>query len=140
MSNLDEGTGEEPNARSRYRKPRQSATSGSRMLFAAILMFCAIGVFSVSNSAFEVVLAAFFGGVGYVFMKLGCEIAPLILGFVLGPMLEENLRRSLLITDGDFSVFIMRPISLTLLLIALGLLLATALPAIQARRAEAFNE
>jgi TctA family transporter len=111
-----------------------------RMLFAAIMMFCAIGVFSVSNSAFEVVLAAFFGGVGYIFIKLGCEIAPLILGFVLGPMLEENLRRSLLITDGDFSVFVTRPISLTLLLIAVGLLLATALPAIQARRAEAFSE
>jgi putative tricarboxylic transport membrane protein len=111
-----------------------------RMLFPAILLFCCIGVYSLNNSAFEVGLTALFGLLGYFFLKAGCEPAPLLLGFVLGPMMEENLRRALLLAHGDASVFLMRPISLGLLLMSCGLLLAVVLPAVRSTREKAFQE
>src|SRR4051795_4792743 len=87
-------------------------------LFPAILIFCCIGVYSISNMWMDVLLAALFGFIGYVFIKLDVEPAPLLLGFVLGPMMEENLRRALLLSRGDPAVFFTRPISLTLLVIS----------------------
>jgi TctA family transporter len=111
-----------------------------RVLFPAILMFCCVGVFSVNNSVFDVFLAASFGLVGYIFRKFGCEPAPLMLGLVLGPMLEENFRRALVLARGDFTVFVTRPISLTLLVLAVLLLITIALPAIRAKRDEALQE
>src|SRR3982751_6669770 len=87
-------------------------------LFPAILIFCCIGVYSISNAWMDVLLAALFGFIGYVFIKLETEPAPLLLGFVLGPMMEENLRRALLLSRGDPAVFWQRPISLTLLIIS----------------------
>ena len=91
-----------------------------RFLYLAILLFCGIGVYTVNNSAAAVLLAAFFGVAGYVFMRLECEAAPLILGFVPGPLMEENLRRAMRISGGDPMIFLNRPISL-------GLLIAVAL-------------
>ena len=111
-----------------------------RFLYPAILVFCCIGVYSVSSSSFDVLLTAGFGLLGYVFHKLGCEGAPLLLGFVLGPMMEENFRRALLISRGDFTVFVTRPISLGLLLAAAALIVMVALPSIRARREVAFQE
>jgi putative tricarboxylic transport membrane protein len=109
-------------------------------LFPAILLFCCIGVYSISNMWMDVVLAALFGFIGYVFIKLETEPAPLLLGFVLGPMMEENLRRALLLSRGDPMVFLTRPISLSLLIVAgilLGIMMA---PSISKRREEAFQE
>src|SRR5207244_4653721 len=99
-----------------------------RFLYLAILLFCAIGVYSVSNNAFEVVLTALFGVLGYVFLKLDCEPAPMLLGFILGPMMEENLRRAMRISGGDAMIFIDRPISLGLLIAAAVLLFIVAIP------------
>ncbi len=111
-----------------------------RVLYPAILMFCCIGVYSVQNSTFDVLLAAGFGLVGYMFRKFGCEPAPLMLGFVLGPMLEENFRRALVLADGDFSVFVTRPISLALLLVAAGLVATVAIPSVKRQREQAVQE
>src|SRR6266550_1789224 len=111
-----------------------------RFLYLAILLFCGIGVYTVSNSAAAVLLAAFFGVLGYVFTRLDCEPAPLILGFVLGPLMEENLRRAMRISSGDPAIFVERPISLGLLIAALGLCVLVALPAIRSKREEAFQE
>jgi len=109
-------------------------------LFPAILIFCCIGVYSLSNAWMDVLLAALFGFIGYVFIKLDTEPAPLLLGFVLGPMMEENLRRALLLSRGDPAVFLTRPISLTLLIISAALILVVALPQISKKREEAFQE
>jgi TctA family transporter len=87
-----------------------------RFLYPAILTFCCIGVYSVNNQTFDVFMAAAFGVIGYLFLKLKCEPAPLLLGFVLGPMMEENFRRSLLLSRGDFTVFVTRPLSMGLLI------------------------
>jgi TctA family transporter len=111
-----------------------------RLLFPAILMFCAIGAFGVNNASFDILLVAFFGVVGYGFAKIGCEPAPLILGFILGPLFEENLRRTLLLSRGDWSVFVTRPTSLVFLLLALGLLALIISPMIRQKREEAFQE
>ncbi len=111
-----------------------------RFLYPAILLFCCIGVYSLNNSAFDVGLALLFGVLGYLFIKLDCEPAPLLLGFVLGPMMEEHLRRAMLLSRGDPSVFVKRPLSLVLLLIALGLLIAVVLPAVRKKREQAFQE
>jgi TctA family transporter len=111
-----------------------------RLLYPAILVFCCIGVYTVSNSVFDVYLTAGFGFLGYIFQKLGCEGAPLLLGFVLGPMMEENFRRSLLLSRGDFTVFFTRPLSLSLLIAAAALVVIVALPSIKAKREEAFQE
>jgi TctA family transporter len=111
-----------------------------RWLFPAIVLFCAIGVYTTNNSTFDIWLVALFGLVGYVFNLLEMEPAPLLLGFILGPMMEENLRRALLFARGDWSVFISRPISAGLLLIALLLVFLVLLPAVKAGRREAFVE
>ncbi|MBU6438315.1 MAG: tripartite tricarboxylate transporter permease, partial [Betaproteobacteria bacterium] len=111
-----------------------------RLLYPAILVFCCIGVYTVNNNTFDVYLTALFGLVGIVFMKLKCEAAPLLLGFILGPMMEEYFRRALLLSRGDFTVFVTRPLSLTLLLMAVALVVIVALPAIKAKREEAFQE
>ena len=109
-------------------------------LFPAILVFCAIGAFSLSNSTFDVFLLALFGVVGYVLRKLDCEPAPLLLGFILGPMMEENLRRALMINRGDATVLFTRPISCALLLAAIALLVMVLLPSIRDKRDVAFQE
>jgi TctA family transporter len=111
-----------------------------RMLYPAILLFCAIGVYTVNNTSFDVMQTAFFGAIGVLFAKLECEPAPLLLGFVLGPMMEENLRRALLLSRGDASVFATRPISAGLLVAAILLVLVIAVPNIRRQREEAFQE
>ncbi len=110
-----------------------------RFLYLSILLFCAIGVYTVGNSSAAVILAAFFGVVGFVLMKLDCEPAPMILGFVLGPLMEENLRRAMKIASGDPMIFLQRPISLGLLIAAALLLVIVALPAIRGKREEVFQ-
>ena len=110
------------------------------MLFPAIVAFTAIGVYSVNNNPFDVYAMALFGIVGYALIKLDFEPAPLLLGFVLGPMLEENLRRAMLISRGDFSVFVTRPLSLALLLVAVAVLATVLMPTVRAKREEAFQE
>jgi putative tricarboxylic transport membrane protein len=111
-----------------------------RFLYLSILLFCAIGVYTIGNSPFAVLLAAFFGVLGYIFVRLDCEPAPMILGFVLGPLMEDNLRRAMRISSGDPMIFINRPISLGLLIAAAILLVIVALPAIRSRRDEAFQD
>ncbi|WP_395346781.1 tripartite tricarboxylate transporter permease [Variovorax sp. UC122_21] len=111
-----------------------------RWLFPAIVLFCAIGVYSTNNNTFDVWMVGFFGIVGYAFLKLGCEPAPLLLGLILGPMMEENLRRALLLSRGDWSVFATRPISAGLLIGAALLLVIVLSPAVRSKREEAFVE
>jgi putative tricarboxylic transport membrane protein len=111
-----------------------------RLLYPAILVFCCIGVYSTNNTAFDVYVTAVFGLVGYVFYKLKCEPAPLLLGFILGPMMEENLRRAMLLSRGDPTTFLTRPLSLGLLLGALALIVLVTLPAIKSKREVAFQE
>ena len=107
-----------------------------RLLFPAIMAFSAIGIYSVNNSSFEIYLTALFGVLGFVWSKLGFPPAPLLLGFVLGPMMEENLRRAMLMAKGDPSVFVTRPISLTFIIITIGILVVMIAPAVKKRRAE----
>jgi TctA family transporter len=110
------------------------------LLYPAILVFCAIGVFSLNNSEFDVYLMALFGVLGYVFAKLECEPAPMMLGFILGPMMEEYLRRALLLSRGDPTILLRRPISATILVIAAFALVVVLFPAFQKKREEAFAE
>lgn len=105
-----------------------------RLLYPAILLFCAIGVYSVNNSAFDVLLAAGFGLVGYVLIRLDCEPAPLLIAFVLGLLMEDNLRRALLISGGEWTTFAERPICLGLLIAAAILLAALLVPALRRTR------
>ena len=111
-----------------------------RILYPSILMFCCVGVYSLSNQPFDLLITAFFGLLGYVFTKLECEPAPLILGFILGPLMEENLRRAMLLSRGDPSVFFTKPISGTLLFVSFVLLLIVMAPAVRKTREEAFQE
>jgi TctA family transporter len=111
-----------------------------RFLYLAILLFCAIGVYTIGNSAFAVILAAGFGVLGYVFVRLECEPAPMILGFVLGPLMEDNLRRAMRISGGDPMIFYDRAISFWLLFAAAVLLILVALPAIRGGRERPFQE
>jgi TctA family transporter len=104
------------------------------------MVFCCIGIYTVNNNVFDVYLTAVLGIVGIVFMKLKCEPAPLLLGFILGPMMEENFRRALLLSRGDFTTFVTRGLSLSLLLAALALVVIVALPAFKKTREEAFVE
>jgi putative tricarboxylic transport membrane protein len=115
-------------------------TTPYRLLYPAILLFCSIGVYTVNNTSFDVMQTALFGLLGVLFVKLEMEPAPLLLGFVLGPMMEENLRRALLLSRGDPMVFVTRPISLTLLIISAILLVIVASPSIAKKREEAFAE
>jgi putative tricarboxylic transport membrane protein len=110
------------------------------LLFPAIIAFCCIGAFSVNNSVFDVFMMALFGVVGYALIKLDFEPAPLLLGFVLGPMLEENLRRAMLLSRGSPSVFVTHPLSLGLLLVAAALLVIVVMPTVRSKREEAFSE
>lgn len=109
-------------------------------LFPAVMVFCAIGVFSLSSSSMDVYIMGIFGVIGYIFRKLDCEPAPMILAFILGPMMEEFLCRALLLSQGDLTIFVRRPISLTMLLIAIFAMLSVLLPALGKKREEAFIE
>jgi TctA family transporter len=111
-----------------------------RFMYPAILVFCCIGVYTVNNTVFDVYVTAAFGIVGYLFTKLGCEPPPLLLGFILGPMMEENFRRALLLSRGDFTTFLTRPLSLGLLIASALLVVIVALPAVKKTREEAFVE
>ncbi|MFL5376766.1 MAG: tripartite tricarboxylate transporter permease [Myxococcales bacterium] len=111
-----------------------------RFMFPAILLFCAIGVYSLQNNVVDVLLTIPFGVLGYFFDKLECEPAPLLLGFILGPMLEENLTRAMLIARGSVSIFYTRPLSLALLVVAGALLFLMIVPAVRKKRAEVFAE
>jgi putative tricarboxylic transport membrane protein len=110
------------------------------VLFPIIMAFCSIGVYSVNSNVYDLYSVAFFGLVGYVLVKLRCEPAPLLLGFVLGPLLEEHLRRAMILSRGDPATFVTRPISATLLLIAVAVLVVVFLPAVRKKREEVFVE
>jgi len=111
-----------------------------RILFPAILVFCTIGVYSLKNDPFDIYTTAAFGIIGYIWSKLRCEGAPLLLGLVLGPMMEENFRRALLLSRGNYGTFIERPLSASLLAVALVLVIIVALPSIKKKRQETFTE
>ena len=111
-----------------------------RILFPSILVFMAIGVYSLSNNPFDVLLMMLFGLLGYIFVKLECEPAPLLLGFILGPLMEENLRRAMLLSRGDPIVFFTKPISGAFLIASILLLVILLLPNIRKKREEAFVE
>lgn len=111
-----------------------------RFLFPAIVVFCSIGLYTLNNNNWDVFIGAGFALIGYVFYKLNCEPAPLLLGFILGPMMEENLRRALLLSRGDWSTFFTRPISLGLLVAAALLIVVVSMPSIKNRREEAFRD
>jgi putative tricarboxylic transport membrane protein len=111
-----------------------------RLLFPSIIVFCCIGIYSINNSASDVLIAAAFGLFGYWLVKHDFEPAPLVLAFVLGPLMEENLRRAMLIARGDASVFVTRPISAGLLIVAAIMLALAMLPLIRKRRDEVFVE
>ncbi|MDR7333503.1 tripartite tricarboxylate transporter permease [Roseateles asaccharophilus] len=111
-----------------------------RFLFPAIVVFCCIGTYSLNNNNFDVYMTAGFALLGYVFYKLSCEPAPLLLGFILGPMMEENLRRALLLARGDWSTFLTRPLSAGLLIAAALMIVVVMLPSIKNKREEAFHE
>jgi TctA family transporter len=111
-----------------------------RFLAPAILLFCCVGAYSLQNSTFHVIQIAIFGVLGYVFMRLGCEGAPFLLGLVLGPQLEEYFRRAMLLSRGDPLIFLQRPISLSLLLATAALLILMTLPNLRKARQSAFQE
>ncbi len=111
-----------------------------RLMFPAIVLFCCIGVYTLNNSTFEVMMAAGFGLMGYMLLKFGFEPTPLLLGFVLGPLMEENLRRAMRYAQGDPMVFVERPLSASLLAVAVLLLVIVLLPAIRRKREDVFTE
>ena len=111
-----------------------------RLLYPAILVLCTIGVYSVSNSTALVYMMGIFGVLGYALARMQCEPAPLLLGFVLGPMMEENFRRALAMANGDLGVFVRQPVSLVLLLVALVLLVVMAWPKANRMRDDVFEE
>jgi TctA family transporter len=110
-----------------------------RLLFPAIMAFSAIGIFSVNNSSFEIHMTALFGVLGFVWMRLGFPLAPMLLGFVLGPMMEEYLRRAMLMSGGDPSVFVTRPISAAFIIATILILVVMIAPSVRKRR-EAFTD
>ncbi len=111
-----------------------------RLLFPVIMMFCLIGIYAINNNTTDMYLTALFTCFGYMLHRFGCEPAPLVLGFVLGPLMEENLRRAMVLSRGDPSIFVSRPISLTLLIMALGIVLLVVLPQFRKTREVAFQE
>ncbi|MBB3937076.1 tripartite tricarboxylate transporter permease [Aureimonas phyllosphaerae] len=111
-----------------------------QLMFPAILMFCCIGIFSINSEPVQVLMIAVFGFIGYLISKLGFEPAPLLLGFVLGRLMEENFRRALLMSRGDLMTFVESPISASLLVIAAVLLVVSLLPSLRKSRDEAFQE
>ncbi|MHB8770263.1 MAG: tripartite tricarboxylate transporter permease [Syntrophales bacterium] len=110
------------------------------LLFPAILVFCAIGVFSLSNNIFDVYIMAIFGVLGYVFARIECEPAPMLLGFILGPLMEEHLRRSFLLSKGDPMILFQRPVSAAILIFAIVSLLVVTSPRLRAKREETLKE
>ncbi len=110
------------------------------VMFPVIMAFCSIGVYSVNSNVYDLYAVAGFGLLGYILIKLRCEPAPLLLGFVLGPMLEENLRRAMILGRGDPMTFLSRPISLTLLLMTIAVLAIVLMPQVRSKRAEVFSE
>ncbi|TCH98217.1 tripartite tricarboxylate transporter permease [Roseococcus sp. SYP-B2431] len=111
-----------------------------RFLYPAIIVFCCVGVFSVNNMVFDIYQAAFWGVVGYAFLKLRLEPAPMLLGLVLGPMMEENFRRALVLSRGDFHIFVSTPLACVFLGLAVLLLIVLASPALRKKREKAFHE
>jgi len=111
-----------------------------RFLYPAILVFCSIGVYTVNNTNFDVFMTAGFGFLGYLFLRLGCEPVPMLLGFVLGPMMEEYFRRSLALSRGNFSIFFTRPISLGFMIATAALIGIVAVPSIKSKHEEAIQE
>jgi TctA family transporter len=111
-----------------------------RILFPAIVAFASIGTYSLSLNAFDVFAIVFFGIFGYLLIKLGCEPAPLLLGFILGPLLEQHLRRALIISQGDPTVFLTRPVSLALVAAAVIVLVIAVLPSIRRKREVVFQK
>jgi len=111
-----------------------------KYLFPAILVFCAIGTYTLSATVFDIWLLVVFGAIGYLFFKLGCEPAPLIMGLILGPLMEENFRRAMFLARGDFSTFVTRPLSVVLLILAAITLVAVLMPAMGKLREKAFEE
>ncbi len=111
-----------------------------RLLFPCILVLCCVGAYSISSSTFLVMMMAGFALLGYVFAKIGCEGAPFLLGFVLGPLMEENFRRSMVLSFGDPVIFVQRPISLTILLAAVALILLIVIPQFRSTREVAFQD
>jgi putative tricarboxylic transport membrane protein len=111
-----------------------------RLMFPAILIFCMIGIYSVNNEPLDVAFTAVFGFLGYVMIKLGFELAPLLLGFVLGKLMEENLRQALIVSRGSFVTFIEHPISAILLAVAVLVLVLAVLPSMSKKREEVFTE
>ena len=111
-----------------------------RILFPSVLVLCCVGAYSVQQTPIVLMLTAVFALLGYIFLKLGCEAAPFILGFVLGPLMEENLRRSMVISEGDPTIFLTRPISLGLILATVGLVLLIVVPRFRKTREAAFQE
>jgi putative tricarboxylic transport membrane protein len=111
-----------------------------RLLFTTILLFCCIGIYSINNNPADVYFTAFFGFVGYVLIKLGLEPAPMLLGFVLGRLMEEKLRQALALSEGSFVTFVERPVSAVLLLLAFAIMVIAVLPTVRKSREEAFQE
>jgi TctA family transporter len=111
-----------------------------RLLFPCIVLFCCLGAYGENGSVFAVMLTAVFAVLGYTLAKLGCEAAPLILAFILGPIMEENLRRSMVVSDGDPLIFFQRPISAILLAAAIGFLIIVIIPQVRRTREAAFQE
>ena len=111
-----------------------------RLLFTTILLFCCIGIYSINNNPADVYFTAFFGFMGYVLIKLGLEPAPMLLGFVLGRLMEEKLRQAIALSEGSFLTFVERPISAALLLLALAIIVIAVLPGVRKTREEAFQE
>jgi putative tricarboxylic transport membrane protein len=111
-----------------------------RLMFPAILLFCCIGIYSINNSPTDVYFIAFFGFVGYALIKFGLEPAPMLLGFVLGRLMEEKLRQALVLSRGSFMTFVERPVAAGLLLVALAVLVIALLPSVRRGREEAFQE
>jgi putative tricarboxylic transport membrane protein len=111
-----------------------------RMMFPTVLMFCCVGIYSINSQPTDIMMIALFGLAGYLLLKLDFEPAPLLLGFVLGNLMEENLRRALVLSHGDLTVFVSRPISGALLLISVVVLVLAILPAISKQREEVFSE
>src|SRR5437868_6649818 len=134
--------------RSRLATRRVSAAARSkallrvpyRLMFPAIVLFCCIGTYSTGNTIFDVWVMLLFGVLGVFFVKVGAEPAPFILGFILGPLMEENFRRAMYLSRGDATVFVERPISAVLLLMSLALLVILVLPAVKQKREEVFQE
>ena len=111
-----------------------------RLMFPSIVVFCAIGMYSVNNAPLDVIMAGAFGLIGYWLIKHEFEPAPLLLGMVLGKLMEENLRRAILISRGDWTVFITRPLSAALMATAAALLVLAVLPTLRRKRQEVFAE